>query len=61
MLEVSILCHIFHFRVRNPAVMLEEWWQPSTGDVATLIDGGCQNRATVLAVPDWIVGATTEK
>jgi hypothetical protein len=61
MLNSSIVANVFYLRVGYPAVIFEEGWKLPASDVTTLVNSSCQDRSTVLAVPDRIVRATTEK
>src|ERR1700688_126839 len=47
--------------IDDARLILEERRQPPYRDVAILVDGGADNRATVLAEPRWIIGATAEQ
>ena len=61
MLDLIIAGDIFHFRIRDAAVILEKGWQSARGDVAGLVDGGGQDGTAMFAVPDRVVGAAAEK
>ena len=61
MLNRIVRANVFDLGVGDAAVVFEERWQPSTGDVAALVDRGRQYRATVLAIPNGIIGTTAEE
>ena len=60
-LNRAVLINIFNFRVRNPGVIFKKRRKVTTGDIAAFIDRRGQDGATMLAVPDRVVGAATEK
>jgi hypothetical protein len=61
MLDCIVRSDVFEPCIRNSAMVLEKWRQPSAGNKAGLVDRRREHRATVLAVPDGIVSASAEK
>src|SRR5580698_232078 len=61
MLNLVVAVDVFNFRIRNPAVVFEKRRQIAARDVARLIDRRGKHGATMLAVPDGIVGAAAKK
>jgi hypothetical protein len=60
-LNGAVLINIFNFRVRNPGVIFKKGRKVTTGDIAAFIDRRGQDGATMLAVPDGIVGASAKE
>src|SRR5262249_38127092 len=52
---------VFDLRIRDAAVVFEEWRQPAACDIAALVDGSRQYRPTIFVVPNRIVGASSEE
>src|SRR5262245_66644963 len=50
-----------HLGINDPERVLEEGRQTPAGEVAVLVDGAGEYRATVLAEPGGVVGAAPEK
>jgi hypothetical protein len=61
MLDYIVLADILDFCVGDATVVFEKRRQPATGDEAALVDGGRQYRSPVLAVPNRVIGTTSEK
>src|SRR5262245_44266788 len=51
----------FHFRIDHANTMLEERRQVARRQVTVFVDGRCQDGATMLAVPCWIVRASAKE
>lgn len=52
---------LLDFRVNDLVVVFEEGGEFAAADVAVFVDGAGQGGSAVLAVPGWVVGASTEK
>src|SRR5581483_3739899 len=61
MLDVAIVRHILHLRVRDAAVVIEERRHAATGDIATLVDGRGEHGPAIFPVPHRIVGPAAEE
>src|ERR1700722_6472780 len=61
MLDLAVAIDVLNFRIRNPAVVLEKRGQIAARDIAGLIDRRGKHGATMLAIPDRIVGAAAKK
>src|SRR5271157_5049700 len=60
-LDGAIGADVFRFGVQDTAVVLEKRRQPSTSDVAPLIDCGRQHCAPVFTIPNRVIRAATEE
>src|ERR1700683_4815008 len=61
MLDQVISGDVLHLRIGNAAVIFEKRRQPTRRDVTGFVDGGQQNGAAVLTVPNRVIGAAAEK
>src|SRR5580692_5651549 len=61
MFNLTIAADILDLRIRNAAMVLKKWRQPPSRDVTRFVDSCRQHRATMLAIPDWVVGAAAKK
>jgi hypothetical protein len=61
MLNGSILANVLDFGIGDAAVVIKKGREPSTGYIAALVDGCGQYGATILTVPDRIVGTAPEE
>src|SRR6516162_645906 len=61
MFDRPVLVDVLDLRIRDAAVVFEKRRQTPDRDVAALIDRRCENSATELPVPDWIVSSSAKK